>query len=293
MQLLQTNINNVHSALVDSLWGYRECASVVPDSRLKEKFDAVALERERMVRQLEIHGGATKSTSGSVKGSLTRTWTKIKTSVSSGVLHVLDALAQEEANLKKTYENAIKSSAIDSALNGILILQHRSIEKHLSELRIIQGEAKYSNKWDINTPSPAAKIKEKFQTTGRRLSSKFSTTGTSGENITSKFSTSGPAVDNTTTTTTEHIKEKLQETGTAIKDNLQLTGTVIKENLQSTGIVLKDKLGLGQTQDQHISNPEQLKEELWTAPTDNSSHPLTQEGIKEVLTANTSEVGQI
>jgi len=259
---------------------------VVPDTRLKEKFDAVALERERMVRQLEIHGGTTKSTSGSVKGSLNRTWTKIKSSVSSGVLHVLDDLVQEEANLKKTYENAIKSSAIDSALNGILILQHRSIEKHLSELRIIQGEAKYSNKWDLSTPSPAAKIKEKFQTTGRRLSSKFSTTSTTP----SKFSTSGPVVNNTTTT--EHIKEKLQETGTAIKDNLQSTGTVIKDNLQSTGIVLKDKLGFGQTQDQHISNPEHVKEELWTAPTDNRSE-LTQEGIKEVLAANTSEVGQI
>jgi uncharacterized protein (TIGR02284 family) len=281
MQYIQTNINTVHTALMDSIWGFKECASVVPDSRLKEKFEKIALERERMLRELEIRGGATKSSTGSVKGSLTRTWTKIKSSIASGVQHVLDDLAQEEANLRKTYNNALKSSACDSALNGLLFMHLRNIECHLSELRIICGEAKYGNKWDVSAPSTGEIIKEKLQTTGVTLKGKVQSTG---EAISTKFSTSGAVIkdklgfghtqpktetvsmnlDDTTTvneqpTTGQNIKAKFQATGTAIKENLQATGTIIKDKAQATGTVIKDKLGMGQTQQQKefdvVNNP--------------------------------------
>jgi uncharacterized protein (TIGR02284 family) len=264
--MLQTNVNTVHAALLDSQWGYQECASVIPDTRLKEKFEKIAMQRTQMIRDLEIRGGATKSEVGSVKGSLTRAWSKIKTSVSSGVQHALDDLAQEEANLKKTYDNALKSPACDSALNGLLFQHLRMIESQLSELRIICGEAKYGNKWDISTQSTGEKLKEKLQTTGQTLSSKFSSTGatikdklhTTGENISSKFSTSGavvkeklgfgqhttaPVVDNPTTLDTTTT------TTTTITDQ-HTTGQNIKEKLQATGTAIKDKLGFGQTQAQ-------------------------------------------
>jgi len=287
MQLIQTNINTVHAALTDSLWGFKECATVVPDSRLKEKFEKIALERERMIRELEIRGGATKSTSGSVKGSLTRTWTKIKTSVSSGVLHVLDDLAQEEANLRKTYDNALKSSGVDSALNGLLITHLRSIECNLSELRIICGEAKYSNKWDINTPSTGEVLKEKLQTTGHTISTKLSTTGTTlkgkmagaGETISSKFSTSGVAIKeklglgHTNNSTIEPTVNSTEQptTGQNIKAKLQSAGTAIKDNLQSTGAAIKEKFNGGQTQSDttYTINVEQptIKEKLQTTGT--------------------------
>jgi len=278
MQFIQTNINTVHTALMDSIWGFKECASVVPDQRLKEKFENIALDRERMLRELEIRGGATKSTSGSVKGSMSRTWTKIKSSLSSGVQHVLDDLATEEANLRKTYNNALKSSACDSALNGLLFMHLRSIECHLSELRIICGEAKYSSKWDISTPSTGEVIKEKLQTTGVTLKGKMQSTG---QTISSKLTASGIAIkdklglgqqtqpqtvdmdldiDDTTTVNTEQhpttgqqIKEKLQATGTVIKDKAQATGTVIKDKAQAAGTAIKDKLGMGQAQQQEFN----------------------------------------
>jgi uncharacterized protein (TIGR02284 family) len=280
MQFIQTNINTVHAALTDSYWGFKECASVVPDSRLREKFEKISLERERMLRELEIRGGATKSTTGSVKGSLTRTWTKIKSSISSGVQHVLEDLAAEEASLKKTYDNALKSSACDSALNGLLFMHLRNIECHLSELRIICGEAKYGNKWDVSTPSTGEVIKEKLQTTGATLKGKMQTTG---ETISTKFSTSGTVIknklglgqnnqqqqnietvnlDDTTVntleqhpTTGQNIKAKLQATGTSIKEGLQTTGAVIKDKAQATGTVIKEKLGIGQTQQDTVNNP--------------------------------------
>jgi uncharacterized protein (TIGR02284 family) len=279
MQYIQTNINTVHAALTDSYWGFKECASVVPDSRLREKFEKISLERERMLRELEIRGGATKSTTGSVKGSLTRTWTKIKSSISSGVQHVLEDLAAEEASLKKTYDNALKSSACDSALNGLLFMHLRNIECHLSELRIICGEAKYGNKWDVSTPSTGEVIKEKLQTTGATLKGKMQTTG---ETISTKFSTSGTVIknklglgqnnqqqqnietvnlDDTTVntleqhpTTGQNIKAKLQATGTSIKEGLQTTGAVIKDKAQATGTVIKEKLGIGQTQQNTVDN---------------------------------------
>jgi uncharacterized protein (TIGR02284 family) len=164
MQFSQTNINTVHAALADSYWGFKECASLVPDSTLKEKFKTISVERERMLLELEIRGGAAKSSSGSVKGSLSRTWTKIKSSISRGVQHVLEDLAEEEASLKKTYDNALKSSACDSSLNGLLLMHLRNIECHLSELRIICGEAKYGNKWEVSThtPSPSEVRKKKI-----------------------------------------------------------------------------------------------------------------------------------
>jgi uncharacterized protein (TIGR02284 family) len=195
MQFSQTNINTVHAALADSYWGFKECASLVPDSTLKEKFKTISVERERMLLELEIRGGAAKSSSGSVKGSLSRTWTKIKSSISRGVQHVLEDLAEEEASLKKTYDNALKSSACDSSLNGLLLMHLRNIECHLSELRIICGEAKYGNKWEVSThtPSPSEVRKKKLQTTGATFKGKMQTTG---ETISTKFSTSGTAIKN-------------------------------------------------------------------------------------------------
>jgi len=267
MQFIQTNINTVHTALLDSLWGFKECASVVPDQRLKEKFENIALDRERMLRELEIRGGATKSTSGSVKGSMSRTWTKIKSSLSSGVQHVLDDLATEEANLRKTYNNALKSSACDSALNGLLFMHLRSIECHLSELRIICGEAKYSNKWDTSTPSTGEIIKEKLQTTGVSLKGKMQSTG---QTISSKFSTSGTVIKDKLgfgQTQTETVNTNVDDTTTVnqpttgqnIKAKLQATGTAIKDKAQAAGTVIKDKFGMGQQTQQNeidiVNNP--------------------------------------
>jgi len=255
MQYIQTNINTVHTALMDSLWGFKECASVVPDSRLKEKFEKIALERERMLRELEIRGGATKSSSGSMKGSLTRTWTKIKSSLSSGAQQALDDLAQEEANLRKTYNNALKSSACDSALNGLLFMHLRVIECHLSELRIICGEAKYGHKWDVSTPSTGEILKEKLQATGVTLKGKMHSTG---ETISSKLSTSGAVIKDKlgfgqTKPQTETVNPQ-SISDTTINSEQHTTGQQIKEKLQATGTAIKDKLGMDQTQQQTQQN---------------------------------------
>jgi len=260
MQYLQTNINTVHAALNDSYWGFKECASVVPDSRLKENFSKIAMERGRMVRELEVRGGATRSSSGSVTGSLNRTWSKIKASVSS-VQHMLDDMGKEEASLKKTYEDALKSSGVDSALNGLLMTHLQTIECDLKDLRIICGEAKYSDKWDINVPTTGEKIKGKLQTTGENISSKLSSTGatikdtfhSTSENISSKFSTSGAAIKDklgfgqTQTTVTDPT---VTDPTVTITDQHTTTGQNIKDKLQATGSAIKDKLGFGQTENQ-------------------------------------------
>lgn len=283
MQFIHTNINTVHAALLDSFWGFKECAAVVPDSRLKEKFEKIAFERQRMIRELEIRGGASKSTSGSMTGGLTRTWTKIKSSLSSGgVQHVLDDLAQEEASLRKTYDNALKSPAVDSALNGLLITHLRNIECHLSELRIICGEAKYSHKWDIATPSTTEVLKEKLQTTGQTISTKLSTTGAT-------------------------LKDKMASTGQTISTKFSSSGAVIKDKFSTSGAVIKDKLGFGQTHTETVDNMvepsvndtdtyppttvEQIKDKLPTMPTGQQikdAFPTGQQVKEKLQTTGTS-----
>jgi len=233
-----------------------------------------------MVKDLEVRAGATPSTSGSMKGSLNRMWTKIKSSITSGgVQHTLDDLAQEEADLKKLYETALSSAAIDSALNGVLNTHLKSIATHLSELRIICGEAKYGDKWDIATPSTGEVLKDKLstagstvtatlQSTGQSISSAVSSSGVvikdklgygqSDTNVTTGTTVSGTTDTSATTstgTTTQHIKEQLVATGTVIKDNLTAAGTAvqtkfneytagqdIKGQLAATGTVIKENL---------------------------------------------------
>jgi len=178
MQLFQTTVNTLHASLVDSQLGFKECASVVTDPQLKEKFEHIATKREHMIRELEIRGGADKSSWGTVKGSLSRAWTTIKSSFTSGQKpFLIDDIIKEEINLKKTYDNALKSEGCSSALNGLLFEHLKKIDCDFVELR---GWSETKVTTEPTHLTTGEKIKEKMgqawestQATGEKLKAKM------------------------------------------------------------------------------------------------------------------------
>eukprot|EP00456_Euglypha_rotunda_P019724 TRINITY_DN1741_c0_g1_i1.p1 TRINITY_DN1741_c0_g1~~TRINITY_DN1741_c0_g1_i1.p1 ORF type:complete len:215 (+),score=33.88 TRINITY_DN1741_c0_g1_i1:122-766(+) len=161
MQMLQTNVNTIHAKLADSQLGFKECISHITDSSLKQKFESIVVKRGEMMRELEIRGGATKGNSGSVIGTLSRTWNSIKLNFSSGQQHILDDIVKEELALKKTYDDALKSEGVSSALNGLLMEHINKIDFDLSELRGVCGESK---QWSTTSgeKTMGEKVKDKL-----------------------------------------------------------------------------------------------------------------------------------
>eukprot|EP00456_Euglypha_rotunda_P083261 TRINITY_DN8247_c0_g1_i1.p1 TRINITY_DN8247_c0_g1~~TRINITY_DN8247_c0_g1_i1.p1 ORF type:complete len:199 (-),score=45.50 TRINITY_DN8247_c0_g1_i1:5-601(-) len=140
MQFLQVTIDSLHKSLVDSQLGLKECASIVKDVSMKQKFECLATKRGEMMRELEIRGGAQKSTSGSIKGGLSRAWMDIKSSITGGGQNIMDSILKEEMNLKKTFDDALKSHQIPTEINGLLLEQMKKIDCDLTELETMFGE---------------------------------------------------------------------------------------------------------------------------------------------------------
>jgi len=263
MQLLQTNINTVHKAVMDNHVGFKECSSVVPDSRLKEKFENISIKRLNMAKQLEIRGGATRKRRGSLSGSLNRAWSKIRLSFDSdnAVQHWLEGMVQAEVRLKKVYNTALLSGGVDSALNALVVTHLRIINSDLSELRIISGEVKYLTKWETKIQTPGEKIKDSLHMTGENIKEKMHTTG---ENLSAKLSATGSVLNSKLIATGATIQDKISTTGSTVKDTVNhltltkndqsapvnvdqpTTGQNIKEKLHETGEAIKEKLGVGQ-----------------------------------------------
>jgi len=139
MQLLQINLDSLHKNLVDSQLGFKECASITKNDSWKHKFEFFAAKREQMMRDIEIYG-ASKSSSGTMSGGLSRAWMDIKASLTGGGQNVMDSVWKEETELKKTYENALKSHGIASALNGLLVDHIRKIDSDLIDLQSLFGD---------------------------------------------------------------------------------------------------------------------------------------------------------
>jgi uncharacterized protein (TIGR02284 family) len=139
MQFLQVNLDSLHKSLVDSELGFKECASMTKNDLWKQKFECFATKREQMMRDLELYGGASKSSSGTMKGGLSRAWNDIKASVSGGSQNIVDSISKEELGLKKAYEDALKSHGIASSLNGLLMDHIRKLDSDMSELHTLFG----------------------------------------------------------------------------------------------------------------------------------------------------------
>jgi len=164
--ILELIVDSLHKSLVDSQLGFKECSTIATNDSWKQKFESFATEREQMMRDLEICGGASKSSSGTMAGGLSRAWSDIKASLSGGGQNIIDSIWKEEMNLKKTYDDAIKSHGIASSLNGLLVQHIRKIDNDLNELRSLFGdEGKH-----LSTEQEAAWNTEQQPSTQRRQS---------------------------------------------------------------------------------------------------------------------------
>jgi len=128
------------------------------------------------MRDLEIYGGASKATSGTIKGGLNRAWMDVKASISgdSQHLNIADSISREELSLKKAYEDALKSYGIASSLNGLLAEHLRKIEGDLNELHSLFGtEPKFwtgMGQTTVNSEQPSLTRK---QSIGDKIKSTF------------------------------------------------------------------------------------------------------------------------
>jgi len=182
MQFLQANVDSLHKNLVDSQTGFKDSAVSTKDDSWKQKFECFAAKREQMMRDLEIYGGASKSTSGTVKGGLSRAWMDIIASISGGGQNIADSICSAELSLKNAYEDAVKSHGIASSLNGLLHDHIRKIDSDLAELHSLFGtEAKWSTT-TVNTEQHhfqrKQSIGDKLKSTGLVINEKLQATGT-------------------------------------------------------------------------------------------------------------------
>jgi len=185
MQFLQANVDSLHRSLVDSQMGFKDCASSTQDAMMKQKFECLAVEREHMMRDLEIYGGASKIASGTIKGGLTRAWMDIIASVSGGGQNFSDSIVSAELLLKKAYEDAVKSHGIASSLNGLLRDHIRKIDSDLADLNSLFGtETKLATTENTENYSMQRKqsIGDKFRSTGEVINEKLWAAGTAIKN---------------------------------------------------------------------------------------------------------------
>jgi uncharacterized protein (TIGR02284 family) len=93
--------------------GYLHAAGLVSDPGLKSYFKEQNLERARFVQELRQEavelGEKQPDTSGSIAGTLHRTWFAAKVDVGVGDQAILDSVEQGEDAAKKAYETALSS----------------------------------------------------------------------------------------------------------------------------------------------------------------------------------------
>jgi len=150
MQFFQVTVDSLHKSLVDSQMLFKDCASSTKNDLWKQKFEHFAVQREQMMRDLEIYGGASKAATGTMMGGLSRAWMDMI--AAGGGQEIESSISREELSLKKAYDDAVKSHGIASSLNGLLRDHLRKIDADVTELHSLFGtESKFSAGQTVNT----------------------------------------------------------------------------------------------------------------------------------------------
>ena len=107
-------LKDVVQALVDSQEGFKDIGEKLQDDTLKRYFLAESLKRAQFKGDLEdvlIKEGVSDAwkQSGSVAGSLHRTWGDLKAKLGGGDHTLLESAEQGEDTIKKAYADALKN----------------------------------------------------------------------------------------------------------------------------------------------------------------------------------------
>ena len=108
----ETTLLGLVKTLIDSQAGFQDIGEHIQDETLKKYFLAESLKRASFRGDLEdtLHKEGVKdvNVSGSVVGSLHRTWGDLKAKLGGGDHTLLESAEQGEDTIKKAYADALK-----------------------------------------------------------------------------------------------------------------------------------------------------------------------------------------
>lgn len=134
---IKNEVNEVIENLYDSCNGYKECAKEVDNPTMKQLFQRLASQRERMLQELKGRvelAGVEPTESGSLAGAAHRTYIDIKSMVTGGDTEaMIKSVKFGEDNTLKHYKKALDED-IPADLKQLLTQQMQTIENNLAEI---------------------------------------------------------------------------------------------------------------------------------------------------------------
>ncbi|CAN5900910.1 PA2169 family four-helix-bundle protein [soil metagenome] len=125
----------------DGREGYRTAAEDVQDQDLKSLFQEYALQRDRMITELqnELHKiGQTQDESGSLSGTIHRAWIDLKSAISSNDRkRILEECERGEDYAVAAYKKALKEE-LPGPISQIVHSQYERVQSahdHIRDLR--------------------------------------------------------------------------------------------------------------------------------------------------------------
>lgn len=143
------NVVSVLSDLIerckDGREGYRTAAEDVKDQELKSLFQEYALQRDRMITELqnELHKiGKTQDESGSLEGSLHRAWIDIKSAVSTNDRQrILEECERGEDYAVSAYKKALKEE-LPQPISQVVQEQYKRVQSAHDHIRNLRDQGK-------------------------------------------------------------------------------------------------------------------------------------------------------
>lgn len=131
-------LNDILEKTHDSVQGFQKASEKTEDSMLKNYFNQQATTRQRFADELSAEvrslGGEPK-TSGTVKGSLHRSWMNFKAAFSSdNNEELLEEAIRGEKSCIEEYNDLLEETYVPASTRQLLEKQKRSVESTLADL---------------------------------------------------------------------------------------------------------------------------------------------------------------
>lgn len=118
-----TVINGLIAATLDSAYGYEEAMQDTPNHSFCQIFAQRAEERHQVVQQLRqfvIAQGGTPADDGTVLGSIHRSWTNLKTSLTNSERSLINEVERGEDHVKHKFENALADETLSAEARSVV-----------------------------------------------------------------------------------------------------------------------------------------------------------------------------
>lgn len=142
-----STLNGLIEISRDGAEGFRTCAQDAHDEALKSYFENRAQSCEQAIRELSAEVrryGGDPDTSGTITGSLHRTWVDIRTAMTNrDNVAVLEECERGEAAAVAAYENALREE-LPGDLRALLDLQYEGAKRNHDRVRQLRDTARHS-----------------------------------------------------------------------------------------------------------------------------------------------------